>query len=149
MRECGVYPIHGAGYSEEEIKVGDPLQRLLIDAGVLPEFMPNNFTFNKVREVIGQLKDVAQDRLLEAVRLAKVQKISGPLATVVFIKHHLDGVHEAEVDRVMESEDGVQYAVLIYPEGELPIPVESLPDKIEEGISLHYDPIEGRYSQQS
>lgn len=125
--------------------MADEAQKLLVEAGLLPEVMPNNFTFNKVREILSQLESTDTDRLSEAIRVAKGLKIHGPLAAVIFVKHHLHGAHEVEIDRVEESEESTRFAVLIYPEGELPIQVEYLPEGIQVGSRLHYDPSEERY----
>jgi hypothetical protein len=126
--------------------VENQAQRLLIEAKILPEAMPLNYTFNKVREILRELEDTNQDKLSEAIEAAGSLKIRGPLATLIFIKHHLEGEHEAEVDRIDESEEGARLAVLVYPEGEVPIPVESLPAHINTGVRLHYDQSERSYS---
>lgn len=125
--------------------MADEAQKQLIEAGLLPEVMPNNFTFNKVREILSHLADVEVDRLREAIEAAKQLKIRGPLASMIFIKHHLSGEHEVEIDRLEESEEGKRFAVLIYPEGELPIQDEFLPEEINSGSLLHYHPSEVRY----
>jgi hypothetical protein len=113
---------------------------------LLPEVMPDNFTFNKVREILCKLVSAEQGKLLEAIEAAGRLKIRGPLAIVIFIKHHLEGSHEVEIDRLEESEEGTRFAVLVYPEGELPIQSECLPQNTDAGIRLSYDPAEGRYS---
>ena len=81
----------------------------------------------------------------QAITLAVKQKISGPLATMIFIKHHLGGAHEVEIDRLEESEEGVKYAVLVYPEGELPIKHKHLPPGIEGGSRLQYSATDSQY----
>jgi hypothetical protein len=48
-------------------------------------------------------------------------EVHGALTVAIFIKHHLGGAHEVEVDRVEASEEGEVFAVLVYPEGELPL----------------------------
>lgn len=121
-------------------------QRLLVEAKILPEAMPLNSTFNKVREILRGLENADQDKLSEAIEAARSLKIRGPLSTLIFIKHHLEGEHEAEVDRIDESEEGARLAVLVYPEGEVPIPVESLPTHIDTGVRLHYDLSKRSYS---
>jgi hypothetical protein len=77
--------------------------------------------------------------------LAQRLEIRGPLAALIFIKHHLDGAHEVEVDRIAESAEGARYAVLIYTEGELPVPLECVPRNIEAGSRLRYDPNSALY----
>ena len=121
-------------------------QRLMVEAKILPETMPVNFTFNKVREILRELDHAGQDKLREAIEASGKLKVRGPLATVIFIKHHLEGEHEVEVDRVDEGADGARLAVLVYPEGEVPIPVESLPPQIDIGVRLRYNSAERRYS---
>ncbi|HKR01949.1 MAG TPA: hypothetical protein VJT09_14810 [Pyrinomonadaceae bacterium] len=118
---------------------------LLVEAGILPQTMPVNFTFNKVEEILRRLENTDRDKLLEAVEAAGKLKIRGPLATVIFIKHHLEGEHEVEIDRVDEGEESARLAVLVYPEGEVPVPVESLPTHIAEGVRLRYAPPECSY----
>jgi hypothetical protein len=120
-------------------------QKLLTEAGLLPEVMPSNFTFNKVRGILSQLENADAARLREALTAAQGLKIVGPLASVIFIKHRLDGEHEVEVDRVDKSEEGTEFAVLVYPEGELPIRVEYLPEGINTGSRLRYDLSKERY----
>ena len=121
-------------------------QRLLIEAKILPEALPQNYTFNKVREILRGLETADQGKLSEAVEAARSLKILGPLSTLIFIKHHLEGEHEAEVDRIDEGEEGARLAILVYPEGEVPIPAESLPAHIDVGVRLRYSPSERRYS---
>jgi hypothetical protein len=107
--------------------------------------MPDNFTFNKVREILDGLKDADADQLRGAIEAAGRLNIRGPLAATIFIKHHLAGAHEVEIDRVDESEEGAHYAVLIYPEGEVPVQVEQLPQNPSAGSRLHYDASAGQY----
>lgn len=121
-------------------------QKQLIEAGLLPEAMPDNFTFNKVREILSQLESIDTEKMREAIAAVKRLKIRGQLAAVIFIKHRLDGQHEVEVDRLEEGEEGSRFAVLVYPEGELPISVEHLPEGVNVGSRLRYDPVEERYS---
>ena len=118
---------------------------LLTEASLLPAELPSNFTFNKVREVLDHLKDSETDALRGAIDALKQLEIRGPLATVIFIKHHLAGTHEAEIDRVDESEEGARYGVLVYPEGEVPVKVEHLPENVSEGSRVRYDPSAGQY----
>jgi hypothetical protein len=125
--------------------VADNARTLLVAAGVVPEVMPENYTFNKVKEVLKKLEGSDSEELGQAIRIAKELKIRGPLATVIFVKHHLEGVHEVEVDRVDESEEGVRLAILVYPEGEVPVQVEHLPAGINAGSRLRYDPAEERF----
>lgn len=120
-------------------------KRLLTEACLLPEEMPDNFTFNKVREILDGLKTFETVELREAIAAAVRHKITGPLAAAIFVKHHLEGAHEVEIDRTEQSEDGSLFAVLIYPEGELPIRVEHLPQNLSPGTLLHYDSSQGQY----
>ena len=47
-------------------------------------------------------------------------------------------------DRLEENEEtGTRYAVLIYPEGEVPVKVEHLPEEVGVGCRLQYQPSEG------
>jgi len=115
-------------------------QELLVEAGLLPRQMPDNYTFRKVRELVAGLEDKDEDEIRKAITLAARQEISGPLATMIYIKHHLGGEHEVEIDRLEESEEGVKYAVLVYPEGELPIKLKHLPPGAEAGSKLRYVP---------
>lgn len=119
---------------------------LFVEAGLLPEVMPDNFTFNKVREILDQLENSDRAGLLEAIQVVKDLKIRSPLSAMIFIKHHLEGAHEAEVDRIDESEEGTRFAVLVYPEGEVTILIEYLPEGINVGSRLHYDPSIKKYS---
>jgi hypothetical protein len=120
-------------------------KRLLTEASILPPELPENFTFRKVREILDSLKDAGEDKLREAVEALQRLQIRGPLAATIFIKHHLAGAHEAEIDRVDESEDGAQLAVLVYPEGEVPVQTEHLPPDISAGRRVRYDPSAGQY----
>jgi hypothetical protein len=122
-------------------------QTILTEAGLLPRAMPINHTFDRVRAILLELEDGDQDKLRAAVALAEGLKIRGPLAAVIFIKHHLDGAHEVEVDRIAESAEGTRYAVLIYKEGELAVPLECVPRNIEAGSRLRYDPNSGLYRE--
>jgi hypothetical protein len=120
-------------------------RRLLTEAGFLPEVLPENFTYRKVRELLADLERCGQAELGEAVRAAKKLQISGPTATLIFIKHHLEGEHEAEIDRLDESEEGIRYGVLVYAEGEVPVRAEYFPGEVSAGSRVRYDPVETRY----
>jgi hypothetical protein len=120
-------------------------QRLLVEAGLLPEVMPDNFTFNKVREILVDLDDNNQECLREAIQGAKELQIRSPLSAMIFIKHHLEGAHEVEVDRIDENEEGTHFAVLVYPEGEVTTRIEYLPEGVKIGSRLHYDPSKMKY----
>lgn len=123
-------------------------QQLLAEAGVLPREMPHNFTYDKVREVVTQLEGVEPLQMGEAIAGARRLEINRPLAAVIFVRHHIEGAHEVEVDRLEENEeDGTQYAVLIYPEGEVPIKVEHLPEEVSIGSRLRYQPSEGKFNR--
>ena len=122
-------------------------QQLLAEAGVLPREMPRNFTYDKVREVLTQLEDAEPLQMHEAIAGARRLEIKSPLAAVIFIRHHVAGAHEVEVDRLEENEgDGTRYAVLTYPEGEVPIKVEHLPEEVGAGSRLQYQSSEGRFT---
>lgn len=119
---------------------------LLAEAGVLPREMPHNFTYDKVREVLTPLGEAEPARLGEAVERARALEITGPLATVIFIRHHTGGAYEVEVDRLEDDEaGGGRYAVLIYPEGEVPVKVEHLPEGVAVGCRLQYQPAGGKF----
>jgi hypothetical protein len=123
------------------------IARALREAGLLPEVMPQNFTFRKVREVLTEMDVTEREKLNEAIAASKRLGLRSPLAAVIFIKHHLAGAHEVEVDRVSESdEQDNRYAVLVYPEGEVPIRTDLLPGKVQEGTRLNYDPGKAEYS---
>jgi len=126
--------------SEKMTKMGS----LLIEAGLLPREMPSNYTYDKVREVLESLESREIDGMRGAVESAVRLDVRGPLAAAIFCKHHLDEAHEVEVDRVDENEEtGARYAVLIYPEGELPIKLEHLPQGTEPGVRIRYEPAAG------
>jgi hypothetical protein len=122
------------------------VQALFIEAGLLPEAMPANFTFNKVREILVDLENTGQQSLSEAIQVAKELKIRSPLSAMIFVKHHVEGAHEVEVDRIDASEEGTHFAVLVYPEGEVTIQTEYLPEGINVGSRLNYDPSKKKYS---
>lgn len=124
---------------------GTDVERALVAAGLLPESMPSNYTSRKSREVLAALDGVDEGQLREAVAAVKLLELRGPLAVAVFIKHHLGGVHEVEIDRVEESEEGRGFAVLVYPEGEVPVRTEHMPEGVAGGSRLRYDPSKGRY----
>jgi hypothetical protein len=122
-------------------------QQLLAEAGVLPREMPHNFTYDKVREVLTQLEEAEPVQMRKAIASARTLEIVNPLAAVIFIKHHMAGAHEVEVDRLEENEEvGIRFAVLIYPEGEVPIKVEHLPKEVSVGSRLQYQPSAGQFS---
>lgn len=108
--------------------------------------MPENFTYRKVRGILDGLEGFETDELRAAIEAATRLKIRGPLASVIFIKQHLAGAHEVEVDRVDEGEEGASLAVLVYTEGEVPVPVEQLPQNVSAGSLLRYEPSAGQYS---
>ncbi len=117
---------------------------LLAEAGLLPREMPSNYTYDKVREVLESLESQEIEEMRGAVERAARLDVRGPLAAAIFCKHHFDGAHEVEVDRVDENEEtGTRYAVLIYPEGELPIKLEHLPQGTEAGNRIRYEPAAG------
>ena len=123
------------------------IERALVKAGLLPEEMPQSFTFRKVREVISEINVAETAKLSEAIAAATRLELRSPLAAVIFIKHHLSGTHEVEVDRVSENEaETERYAVLVYPEGEVPIRTGLLLGKVQEGTRLNYDPGKAEYS---
>ncbi|HEX8494581.1 MAG TPA: hypothetical protein VF658_17175 [Pyrinomonadaceae bacterium] len=120
---------------------------LLTEASILPEEMPENFTYRKVREILGGLESFGEDELRAAIAATERLRIRGPLASVIFIKQHLAGAHEVEVDRVDEGEEGASFAVLVYAEGEVPVPVDELPQNVTAGSLLRYEPAAGQYRQ--
>jgi hypothetical protein len=124
---------------------GGEAGRMLAEAGLLPQEMPDNYTFRKVREILAVLEESEPGRIGEAIATARRMEVWGALAAVIFTKHHLGGAHEVEVDRVEASEDGEGFAVLVYEEGELPLKVAHLPQEVEGGMRLRYDPVEGTY----
>lgn len=119
----------------------------LVQAGLLPEEMPANYTYKKVRKILSELDAADATELSRAVEAASRLGVSGPLAVVIFIKHHLGGAHEAEIDRIEENEEqGIKYGVLVYPEGELPIKSEYLPENIQPGSRVRYEPSQAAYT---
>lgn len=119
---------------------------LLAQAGLLPLELPRNFTFDKVRELLPALDALGTEELRAGVEAARRLGVRGPLASVLFVRHHAGGAHEVEVDRVEASDEGGGgYAVLVYPEGELPLSVEQLPKDVGPGTRLSYEPGAGRY----
>jgi hypothetical protein len=145
MREGGFYLKVKQAYRKRRRKVSGNSHALFVEAGLLPEAMPDNFTFNKVREILDQLDNIDQESLREAIQIAKGLKIRSPLSAMIFVKHHLEGVHEVEVDRIDESEEGTHFAVLVYPEGEVTIQTEYLLEGVNVGSRLHYDPSKKKY----
>jgi hypothetical protein len=123
--------------------------RMLAEAGLLPREMPDNYTFRKVREILAVLDEAGPERLREAIAAARRMEVRGALAAVIFIRHHLGGAHEVEVDRLEESEEGEGFAVLVYEEGELPLKLGRLPPEVNGGTRLRYDPVERRYQSVS
>lgn len=118
----------------------------LAEAGLVPAAMPKSYTYNKVREILSQLEGADQTAFAGAIGAVRRLKVRGPLAVAIFIKHHLAGAHEVEVDRIEENEEqGTQYGVLVYPEGELPVSMEYLPEGARAGVRLHYEPSEEAY----
>ena len=125
---------------------GGAAHAALSDAGLLPRELPNNYTFDKVREILAALDARPHGDLSGAVEAARRLGVRGPLAAAVFVKHHAGGEHEVEVDRLEVAEEGGEgFAVLVYPEGELPLSVGRLPEGIGAGTRLSYDPEAGRY----
>lgn len=123
-------------------------QRILVEAGLLPKEMPNSVTFNKVRQILSEIEGGAPSEIKEAARLASNLQIRGPLAVVIFIKHHLQGEHGVEIDRITKAEEGEpRYGVLIYPEGELPVNIKHLPSGITEGSRIRYEASKGEYTR--
>jgi hypothetical protein len=123
------------------------LTKMLVDAGVLPPEMPQNYTYGKVREVLGDIGDREEVRAREALSALSRLEIAGPLQSALFIKHHLAGEHETSVDRVIDDvETGEKYAVLTYPEGELPVKLKNLPRGTRGGRRLRYDPAACRFN---
>lgn len=121
-------------------------ERVLVEAGLLPREMPENYTSAKVREVLAGLESREEAELRAAAEAAKGLGVRGPLAVAVFVRHHLRGAHEAEVDRVAEREGtGERLAVLDYPEGEVPVALGALGLEVGAGDRLRYDPQAGRY----
>lgn len=120
--------------------------RLLTEASLLPAEMPENYISDKMRGILKELEACEAADLRGAIEAAQRLKIRGPLAVVIFIKHHLAGAHEVEVDRVEEHDAGYDYAALIYPEGEISIRVVNFSRNISSGSRLHYDPAQGQYS---
>jgi hypothetical protein len=122
---------------------------MLVEAGLLPRELPNNYTFRKVREILTVLEEAGPERLGEAIAAARQIEVRGALAAVIFVKHHLGGAHEVEVDRVEAGEEGEGLAVLVYEEGELPLKLAHLPQGVEGGSRLRYDPMAGTYQSVS
>jgi hypothetical protein len=50
-----------------------------------------------------------------------------------------------EVDRVSEGEEGGRFAVLVYPEGEVPVALGASGRAVGPGDRLRYDPGAARY----
>ncbi len=122
--------------------------RALAEAGLLPREMPENYTFAKVREVLAGLEGRGEAELRAAAVAASGLGVRGPLAAAIFVRHHIGGPHEAEVDRVAEHEGtGERFAVLVYPEGEVPVGVDLLPGGMSAGDRLGYDPGGGVYQR--
>lgn len=128
---------------------GGDAGRMLAEAGLLPREMPDNYTFRKVREILDVLEDAEPGRIGEAIAAARRMEVRGALAAVIFTRHHLGGAHEVEVDRVEADEGGEALAVLVYEEGELPLKAAHLPQEVQGGSRLRYDPVEGSYQSVS
>lgn len=124
---------------------GGDAGRMLAEAGLLPREMPDNYTFRKVREILAVLGEAKPERLREAIAAVRQMEVRGSLAAVIFIRHHLGGAHEVEVDRVEAGEEGEGFAVLVYEEGELPVKLGRLPPEVKVGVRLRYDPVKCRY----
>ena len=122
-------------------------QDVLTGAGLLPREMPKNYTFDKVREILDSLAGAGAEDLRAAAAAARALALRGPLGAAIFVKHHLSGAHEAEVDRVDEGEEGARFGVLVYPEGEVVVASEHLPAGTDTGTRLRYDPAAGRYEE--
>lgn len=128
---------------------GGDAGRMLAEAGLLPREMPDNYTFRKVREILAVLDKAEPERLREVIAAAVEMGVQGALAAVIFIRHHLGGAHEVEVDRVEAGEEGEGLAVLVYEEGELPLKLGRLPSEVKVGMRLRYDPVKCRYHSTS
>ena len=114
---------------------------VLAGAGLLPREMPGSFTSERVREVLASLEGYAEEEILAAAEAAKGLGVRGPLAAAVFVRHHLRGGHEVEVDRLAQNEEsGEHFAVLVYPEGEVPVRLDALSGGVGAGSRLRYDP---------
>ncbi|MET0645086.1 MAG: hypothetical protein ABW208_00610 [Pyrinomonadaceae bacterium] len=122
---------------------------MLAEAGLLPREMPDNYTFRKVKKILPVLEEAKPERLREAIAAARQMGVHGALAAVIFIRHHLGGAHEVEVDRVEAGEEGEGFAVLVYEEGELPLKVAHLPQEVKGGMRLRYDPVKCSYHSTS
>jgi hypothetical protein len=108
--------------------------------------MPRNYTYDKVREIVESLKEHDEESVRDAVSALSHLKIAGPLQSVIFIKHHLDGDHETTVDRIISDEEsGEQFAVLSYPEGELPVKLDKLPGGPQVSKRLRYNAAKRKY----
>lgn len=153
----GLNSIGGAEYTniqpanteilERGMTRGAKAENLLIKAGILPEKMPHNYTYDQVREVVSSLGGYEESLVRGAVPVLSRLGISGPLQSAVFIKHHLSGEHEASIDRVITNEEtGDRYAVLTYPEGEVPVKLDKLPEGARAGRKLRYSPTEGEFT---
>lgn len=119
----------------------------LTEAGLLPAELPDNYTFRKVREVLSELEKPDASEFERAIEAARRLEVRGPLAAVIFIKHHLAGEHEVEVDRLVEDEgQGAGYAVLVYPEGEVPVRLGYLKGEARTGSRVHYDAASAEYT---
>ena len=119
---------------------------VLAGAGLLPRELPESYTYERVREVLAALEGRAETELRAAAEAAVRLGVRGPLAAAVFVRHHLGGAHEVGVDRVAEHEGtGERLAVLVYPEGEVPVALGALGLEVGAGDRLRYDPQAGRY----
>jgi len=120
---------------------------VFVAAGLLPQEMPVNYTFDRVREVLAGLGARGEDELRAAAESATRLGVRGPLAAAVFVLHHLSGGHEVEVDRLAVNEGtGERFGVLVYPEGEVTVGAANLPEGTGAGARLRYDPAAGSYT---
>jgi len=120
---------------------------ILAAEGLLPREMPNNYTFNKAREILAELEGAGAEELRGAAAAARALNLRGPLGAAIFVKHALAGAHAAEVDRVDEGEEGARFGVLVYPEGEVVVEAGRLPEGVDTGSRVRYDPATGRYER--
>ncbi|MBD0370126.1 MAG: hypothetical protein ICV60_04775 [Pyrinomonadaceae bacterium] len=119
----------------------------LMEAGLLPAELPDNYSFRKVRALLSEMEKMDAAQMKRAIEAAQSLEVRGPLAVAIFLKHHLLGAHEAEVDRLVENEEqGTRYAVLVYPEGELPVRLDYLKGAVQAGSRVRYEPASAEYT---